>query len=216
MSSERKKILNPNTGRMVYADGKVGKEITMSSKSSKSSTTRRTPELPSDILKQIADISDFNTKDMLKSTNKLFGTYLKDSKSYAMRTAFFMESIIRTLMTKKIYSAVHFKANDMTLIIFKSAYKSELLFKITKESVNASPEEDKIILSMDFNNLKLQERKQFKLKDLRSFFVKNKYISTFENIVNNVTEVKIKSNDDLKKINNWPKFLDDFFRNKAL
>lgn len=99
---ERKQIINPKTGRKVYADTKLGKQILAEQAKAKQ-------HIPNAVLLEIAKHADTRTKVQLKKTNKLFNEEFKDVKAPIRKTAEFIEYVLKEYphFTVHLYSSTH-------------------------------------------------------------------------------------------------------------
>ena len=169
-------------------------------------------ELPIDILKRIADMTDIETKNNFKRTSKLFKSHFSDINCRGMETAYFIEKAIRQIISSHLNIVSNVELNtpdDMTLIITHEGFKDTLLFRLKRNggcfktilAIYFDKKSSRKHLDRDCSDLKIDNLKSF-INDVQSF----------EHIVNNTSKVTVNG----IIIRYWSDFVIEFYNNKKV
>lgn len=193
MPATRKQILNPETGRMVFIDGKVGKSILQKQK--ENLILSQLPVLNDDVMRKISDISNVHTRETLRQTTKALSRHIPRSISTADKTALIIEMIIDDMLNYQIrYSISLITAKYYITISFN---KSKLVF--IKTLYNERSELPKVIISVP-NPIRNLER-PFKLQQLVAYMkgAKRPVKATIQEAINNLESLSFSNSTTITK-----------------
>jgi hypothetical protein len=192
----RSKILNPATGKMVFADGAVGQRILSTIKESQQERTKKS--IPNDVLRNIGKFANADTKNTLKQTNKFFYNEYKNMKTDNAKTKDAVQTLLKDLINQE------------------NAYYT---FETSKRSIKFMKRDDKLVISdlgMDKSDVPkvlaafpaISENVQLESIGNRLKKPAKKKIETIMQDLQSIKYVSINGNEIiLKNVKDWPEFV---------